>query len=126
MFQELKIELTGLKDFVAADRDFTLTPLRQKVLSALASLLDAAEVHGNNSIGRIPSTVRVPGWLPELEEGLLPFVRDPVGTALRLGDSTTGEIAGEFLTVDEMTDVAKEAAAPPYVTIPANQNEIRR
>jgi hypothetical protein len=56
MFREPKIKSTGFEDFVAADRGFTLTPSRQTVLSAVASLLDAAEVHGNNSIGRIPST----------------------------------------------------------------------
>ena len=111
MFQEPKIELTGFKDFVAADRDFTLTPSCQKIINALASLLDAVEVHRNNSIGRIPSTVRVAGSLSDLEERLLPYVRDPVGTALRLGIRRLGEIAAEFLTIDEMIDVAKEAAA---------------
>jgi hypothetical protein len=79
MFQEADIELAGFQQLdaqVAADQNFK--PSRQKVLDALASLLDQAEVHRMKSIGRIPST----GFLSELEERLLPFVLDPVGTAL--------------------------------------------
>jgi hypothetical protein len=112
MFQESETELTGLQRLageLTADRNFK--PSRQKVLNALASLLDATELHRAKSIGRIPSTTRVPGWLSELEERLLPFVRDPVGTALRLGIRRLGEIASEFMAIEEMTDVAKEAAA---------------
>jgi hypothetical protein len=83
MFQEADIDLAGLQQLdakVADDQD--LKSSRRKVLTALSSLLDQAEVHRMKSIGRIPSTVRVPGCLSEVEEGLLPFVRDPIGTAL--------------------------------------------
>jgi hypothetical protein len=76
----------------------------------LALFLDATELHRAKS-GRIPSTARVSGWLSEPEEALLPFVHDPVGAALRLGIRRLGEIASEFLTIDQMMDVAKEAAA---------------
>jgi hypothetical protein len=42
-------------------RPGTIEPVaRQRVSDALASLLDQAEVHRMKSIGRIPSTVRVP------------------------------------------------------------------
>ena len=78
MFQEPEIELTGLQRLageLTADRDFK--PSRQKVLNALASLLDATELHRAKSIGRILSTTRGPGGLLELEEALLPFVSDP-------------------------------------------------
>jgi hypothetical protein len=112
MFQEADIDLAGFQQSdaqVTADQDFR--PARQKVLTALSSLLDQAEVHRMKSIGRISSTVRVPGCLSEVEEGLLPFVRDPIGTALRLGIRRLGEIAAGFMTIDEMTEVTKEAAA---------------
>ena len=62
------------------------------------------------SIGRIPSTVRVPGHLSELDERLLPLVRDRVGMALRLGIRRLGEIAAKFMTIDEMAEAAEEAA----------------
>ena len=103
MFQELKIELTGFQRLageLTADQD--LKPFRQKVLNALSALLDATELHRAKSIGRIPSTTRVPGGLLELEEALLPFVSDPVGTALRLGIRRLGEIAAGFMTIDQM------------------------
>ena len=57
------------------------------------------------------ATVRVPGWLSESEEGLLPYVRDPIGATLKLGIRRLGEIATKFMTIDEMTDLAEEAAA---------------
>jgi hypothetical protein len=63
MFQESKTELTGLQRLageLTADRDFK--PSRQKVLNALASLLDATELHRAKSIGRIPSTVGYQNW----------------------------------------------------------------
>jgi hypothetical protein len=112
MFQESKIKLTGFQRLAAeltADQDFK--PSCHKVLNALASLLDATELHRAKTIGRIPSTVRVPGWLSELEEGLLPFVSDPIGTALRLGIRRLGEIASEFMAIDQMEELLKEAAA---------------
>jgi len=83
MFQEADIDLAGFQQLdaqVTADQDFR--PARQKVLTALSSLLDQAEVHRMKSIGRIPSTVRVPGCLSEVDEGLLPFVRDPIAVFL--------------------------------------------
>jgi hypothetical protein len=112
MFRVSEIELTGFQRIAAeltAGQDFK--PSRQKVINALASLLDATDLHRVKSIGRIPSTVRVPGWLSELEEALLPFVRDPVGTALRLGIRRLGEIAAKFMTIDQMEELLKEAAA---------------
>jgi hypothetical protein len=107
MFQEPKIELTGLQRLAiqaTADQDFK--PSRRKVLNALTALLN----HRTNSADGIPATVRVPGWLSESEEGLLPFVRDPIGVTLKLGIRRLGEIASEFMTIDEMTDLAEEAA----------------
>jgi hypothetical protein len=86
MFQEAETKLTGFQRLAArmtADQDFR--PSHQKVLTALSPLLDQAELHRAKSIGRLPSTVRVAGCLSDLEEALLPFVHDPVGTALRLG-----------------------------------------
>ena len=112
MFQNPHIELTGFQRMAAElieDQDFK--PSRQKVLNALSALLDATELHRAKTIGRIPSMTRVPGWLSELEEGLLPFVRDPVGTALKLGIRRLGEIAAKFPTIDEMDGILKEAAA---------------
>jgi hypothetical protein len=41
----------------------------------------------------------------------VPFVRDPVGAALRLGIRRLGEIASRFMTIDEMAEVAEQAAA---------------
>jgi hypothetical protein len=49
--------------------------------------------------------------MPELEERLVPFVRDPVGTALRLGIRRLGEIASGFMTIAEMVDLAEQASA---------------
>jgi hypothetical protein len=112
MFQELDIDLPGFQRVdaqVAGDRG--LKSSRQNVCTALSSLLDQAEVHRTKSIGRIPSTVRIPGRVSEVEERLLPFVRDPVGTALRLGIRRLGEIAAGFMTIDQMTDVVEKAAA---------------
>jgi hypothetical protein len=112
MFQEADIDLAGLQQLDAQmtdDQDFK--PSRQKILTALSSLLDQAEVHRLTALRHRTTTTMIPGRLSELEEGLLPFVRDPIGTALRLGIRRLGEIASEFLTIDQMIDVAKEAAA---------------
>jgi hypothetical protein len=112
MFQEADIDLAGLQQLDAkmtTDQDFK--PSRQKILTALSSLLDQAEVHRLTALRHRTTTTRIPGRLSELEEGLLPFVHDPVGAALRLGIRRLGEIASEFLTIDQMIDVAKEAAA---------------
>ena len=49
--------------------------------------------------------------MSELEERLLPFIRDPVGTALRLGIRRLGEIASGFMTIDEMVNLAEQASA---------------
>src|SRR6185369_8540635 len=92
-----------------ADQDFE--PSMPKVLRSLTALLNELEFHRTNSAHRIQSTVRVPGWLSEAEEKLLPFVRDPIGTTLKLGIRRLGEIASEFMTIDEMAAVAEEAAA---------------
>jgi hypothetical protein len=112
MFQEADIDLAGFQQLdaqVAADQNFK--PSRQRVSDALASLLDQAEIHRLNAVRNSTTTARVPGRLSEVEEALLTFVRDPIRTALRLGIRRLGEIGAEFLTVDEMIDVAKEAAA---------------
>jgi hypothetical protein len=97
MFQELDIDLPGFQrvDAQVAD-DRGLKSSRQKVLTALSSLLDQAEAHRTKSIGRTPSNVQASRRLSELEEALLPFVRDPVGTALRMGIRRLGEIAAKF------------------------------
>jgi hypothetical protein len=107
MFQEPEIELTGLQRLAiqaTADQD-------RKVLNALTALLNDLEFHRTNSVDGIQATVRVPGWLSESEEGLLPYVRDPIGATLKLGIRRPGEIATKFMTIDEMTDLAEEAAA---------------
>ena len=107
MFQEPEIELTGLQRLAIqanADQD-------RKVLNALTALLNDLEFHRTNSVDGIQATVRVPGWLSESEEGLLPYVRDPIGATLKLGIRRLGEIATKFMTIDEMTDLAEEAAA---------------
>ena len=110
MFQDVEpIRFQRLAAQVTADQD--CRPSRQKVLNALGSLLDQAEIHRLNAIRNSTTTARVPGRLSEVEESLLPFVRDPIRTAVQLGIRRLGEIAAEFLTVDEMIDVAKEAAA---------------
>jgi hypothetical protein len=112
MFQEADIDLAGFQQLdaqVTADQDFR--PARQKVLTALSSLLDQAEVHRLTALRHSTTTTRIPGRLSELEEGLLPFVRDPVGTTIRLGIRRLGEIASGFMTIDEMVEVAEEAAA---------------
>jgi len=93
---------------VAADQNFK--PSRQKVSDALASLSDQAEVHRMKAVGRIPSTVRVAGHLSELDKGLLPLVRDPLGMALRSGIRRLGEVPSRFMTIDEIVEVAEEAA----------------
>jgi hypothetical protein len=111
MFQDSDIELTGFQRIAAeltADQDFQRS--RQKVLKALSALLDATELY-RASIDRIPSTTRVTGWLSDVEEAILPFVSDPVGSALRLGIRRLGEIAAQFMRIDEMADVAEQAAA---------------
>jgi hypothetical protein len=92
-----------------ADQDFE--PSKPKVLRTLTVLLNELEFHRTNSAHRIRSTVRVAGWLLEVEEDLLSFVRDPIGASLKLGIRRLGEIASEFMTIDEMTAVAEEAAA---------------
>jgi len=69
MLPETETKLTGFKEFVArltSDQDFK--PSRQKVLNALATLLNAAEFHRAKTVSRIPSTARVPGRLSELEK----------------------------------------------------------
>jgi hypothetical protein len=110
MFQGVEpIRFQRVAAQLVADQDFR--PSRQKVLNAVASLLDQAEIHRLNAVRNSTTAARVPGWLSEVEEDLLPFVRDPVGTALRLGIRRLGEIAAKFMTIEEMVRVAEEAAA---------------
>jgi hypothetical protein len=107
MSHKPEIELTGLQRLAiqaTADQD-------RKVHNALTALLNDLEFHRTYSADGIQAAVRVPGWLSESEEGLLPFVRDPIGATLKLGIRRLGEIATEFMTIDEMTDLAEEAAA---------------
>lgn len=85
MSHKPEIELTDLQQLAiqaTADQDFK--PSRRKVLNALTALLN----HRTNSADGIQATVRVPGWLSESEEGLLPFVRDPGHP--KIGNSATG------------------------------------
>jgi hypothetical protein len=113
MFQEvepMRFQRTAPQVAAQLVADQGFRPSRQKVLNALASLLDQAEIHRLNAVRNSTTTARVPGWLSEVEEDLLPLVRDPVGGALRLGIRRPGEIASGFMTIDEMVEVAEEAA----------------
>ena len=112
MSHKPETELTyfeGLAIRWIADQDFK--PSRPKLFKALAAVLNELELHRTNSAYHTQGTVRVPRWLSETEEALLPYVRDPIGTALKLGIRRLGEIASKFMTIDEMMDVANEAAA---------------
>ena len=83
MAQEPEFKRTGFQRVAIqaiADQDFE--PSKPKVLRSLTALLNELEFHRTNSAHRIQSTVRVPGWLSEAEEKLLPFVRDPIGASL--------------------------------------------
>ena len=111
MSHKPETELTDFQGLAIriADQDFK--PSRPKVLNALTTLLNALELHRSNSAHLIQATVCVPGWLSELEEALLAFVCDPIGTALRSAIRQLGEVASKFMTIDEMLNVADEAAA---------------
>jgi len=111
MFPE--IELTGFQRLAAqlsADQ-LPFKPSRQHLLNALATLLDVAEFHRQDVASRCTPYLRIPGLMSELEEQLVPFVRDPVGKALRLGIRRLGEIASGFMTIDEMVVLAEQASA---------------
>jgi hypothetical protein len=115
MFQESEIKMTDFQRLAtrlgAGKAGLPFSPT-QRLLHALSALLAQAEVQRINRMKSAdPIPVRVPGWLSEVDEELLPFVRDPVGAALRLGIRRLGEIAAKFLTIDQMADVAEEAAA---------------
>ena len=99
---------------------FSLLPVNLLFPCEAEQIGRAVVVFGCQAYGKEPrlqdrrflgATVRVPGWLSELEEELLPFVRDPIGATLKLGIRRLGEISSRFMTVDEMMDVANEAAA---------------
>ena len=111
MFPE--IELTGFQRLAAqlgADQ-LPFKPSRQHLLNALVSLLDVAEFRRKDAANRSTPVVRIPGLMSELEEQLVPFVLDPVGTALRLGIRRLGEIASGFMSIAEMVDLAEQASA---------------
>jgi hypothetical protein len=114
MLQESEIKMTDLRlatRLGAGKGGLPFSPA-QTLLHALSALLDQAEVQRINrakSAGPIPG--RVPGLLSEVDEELLPFIRDPVEAALRLGIRRLGKIAAKFLTIDQMAELLKEAAA---------------
>jgi hypothetical protein len=111
MFSE--IELTGFQRLAAqlGTDQLPFKPSRQYLLNALASLLGVAEFYRKDAANRSIPHLRIPGLIPELEEELVPFGRDPVGTTLRLGIRRLGEIASGFMTIDEMVDLAEQASA---------------
>jgi hypothetical protein len=71
-----------------ADQDFK--PSRPKLFKALAAVLNELELHRTNSAYHTQGTVRVPGWLSETEEALLPYVRDPNRDCPKIGNPATG------------------------------------
>jgi hypothetical protein len=77
----------------------------------LVSLLGEAELRKNNAASHSTPNVTIPGGMTETDEKLLPFVRDPIETALRMGIRRLGEIASGFMTIGEMVELANEAAA---------------
>jgi hypothetical protein len=115
MFQDSEIKLTGFQRLAiqsgAGKVGLPFTPA-QRILNALSALLDKAEVQRVHRIRSAdPMPVRVSGWLSEVGEELLPFIRDPIEAALRLGIRRLGEIASKFMTIDQMEELLKEAAA---------------
>jgi hypothetical protein len=115
MFQESENKTTffhWLATRLGATKDGLPFPPAQSLLHALSALLDQAEIQRIdrlNSADPIPATV--PGRLSALNQELLPFARDPVGTALRLGIRRLGEIAAGFMTIDQMAELLREAAS---------------
>src|SRR5438045_2744297 len=111
MSQEANVEVTSFQKLAKqtmADQDFK--PSRWKVLRALTTLLNTLELQRRNSAYLLQPTAYVPGWLTETEEDLLPFVQNPIGTALKGAIRRLGEIASRFMTIDEMDGLAEEAA----------------
>lgn len=115
MFQESEIKTTffhWLATRLGATKDGLPFPPAQSLLHALSALLDQAEVQRIDRLNSAdPIPVTFPGWLSAVDEQLLPFVRDPIETALRLGVRRLGEIAAGFMTIDQMAELLREAAA---------------
>jgi hypothetical protein len=99
MFPE--IELTALQWLAAqtSGDQPSFKPSHQHLLNALLPLLDVAESHRKGAASRSTPYLRILGLVPELEEGLLPSVRDPTGTALRLSSRRLGEIRNQHQAI---------------------------
>jgi hypothetical protein len=113
MFQEADIDLAGFQQLdaqVTADQDFR--PARQKVLTALIASRSGGG--SQNEINWPHFINRAGSWLP-VGSGRRPSAicsrPNRNSPKLRLGIRRLGEIAAGFMTIDEMTEVTKEAAA---------------
>ncbi len=106
MFPE--IELTGLQRLAAqlgADQP-PFKPSRQHLLNALVSLLDVAELYRKDAANRSTPFVRIPGLMSELDEQLVPFVRDPVGIIIHSAIIALHKIESGIIRVPDWSSPA--------------------